>query len=89
MTDILSSASQFGLWLCVLLARKYHWRRPVQFAVFGALALLMAWQWISSLEINVQSHIAHPLNMGLRLSTVGLILWFLVGFGTRERRETN
>jgi glucose-6-phosphate-specific signal transduction histidine kinase len=88
MTDIFSSASQFVLWLCVLLASKYRWRRSVQFVVFGAVAVLMIWQFISPVEIDIQSRIGRPLNMVLRLSTIGLTLWFLLGVGRREPRDT-
>jgi hypothetical protein len=89
MIDILSSASQFVLWLCVSLASRYRWNRPVQFVVFGTIAVLMAWELIASPEINVQARIGHPLNMALRLSTLGLILWFLFSFRRGGRQEPN
>ncbi|WCT78042.1 hypothetical protein [Novosphingobium humi] len=84
MTDILSSALSFSIWLCILLASRYHWRARASLAVFGALLVLKAAEWIAPLHIKVQSRLGHPLNIALEGATLMLTLWFLFKHAKRK-----
>ncbi|MBB3955004.1 hypothetical protein [Novosphingobium sediminicola] len=89
MTDILSSALNFSLWLCLLLATRYRWNKSIVFFAFGAFIFLRALEWVTPLEIKMPSHVGHPVNIGLELATLGMVLWFLFNHSRWKRPETN
>jgi len=77
VTDILGSASQFVLWLCVCLAEQYQWRRLVRAIVFVPLAMVFFLRWISPIEVYVQSWIGRPMNLAFSIVTFILMLVFV------------
>jgi len=79
MTDILSSSSNFLVWLCMFLASRRPLGLSIRMAMFVPLTALMIGQLLFPIEIEVRASVAHPINGVLRLASLGLALAFLFG----------
>jgi len=87
MTDIMTSGTQFILWLCLYLASRYNWNRKARILMLVPLMTLVIWQLFSPIQINIDVAIGAPLNQGLRLASVALIILYLFTFYLRSSRE--